>query len=484
MRRIASTITALLTVLALALGISMSTAAVTTMTSLAFAPTASAVPPPIVDPAVDVPPPDGDPAPAMPMKQNTVCATSAVLADSQFDTIPASTAFDVTTLHKFARGDGQVVAVIDSGVQPVSRLAKLRGGGDYIQSGDGLNDCDHHGTLVAGIIAAQPSATDGFVGVAPGAEILSIRQTSAAFTEDCAGKSEAGCPAGGRVTESDRSAANLLSLAKSIVHAVNLGATIINLSVTACVDAGTPVDIRALAGALYYAAVVKDVVVIASAGNIGGQTCQTNPGYDPANPADPRNWDGVRSVSLPSYFGKLLLSVGGTTLTGDPYVNSMPGPWVGVGAPSMNIVSLDPTEPTPGALTNAALVKGQPIPLNGTSFGAAYVSGLAALIRELHPDLKARQVINRIMAKAHTPANGWNNILGAGVIDPVAALTADDIPPGELVAPGVPSIQAQPPLPIPARDTTSRDYALIAVAITFALLAAALLTVFAFRKSN
>lgn len=482
MRRLASVAIALLSVIALALGISAASA-VTIAASVAMAPPAAAVPPPIVDPAVDVPPPDGNPAPAMPMKQNTVCATSAVLADSQFDTIPANTAFDVAALHKFARGDGQVVAVIDSGVAPVSRIGKLRGGGDYIESGDGLNDCDHHGTLVAGIIAAQPSSTDGFVGVAPGAEILSIRQTSAAFTEDCAGRAEAGCPPGGRVTEADRSAANLMSLAKSIVHAINLGATVINLSVTACVDAGTPVDIRALAGALYYA-YVKDVVVIASAGNIGGQTCQTNPGYDPANPSDPRNWDGVRSVSLPSYFDKLLLSVGGTTLTGDPYVNSMPGPWVGVAAPAMNIVSLDPTEPTPGALTNAALVKGAPIPLNGTSFAAAYVSGLAALIRELHPDLKARQVINRIMAKAHTPANGWNNILGAGVIDPVAALTSDDIPPGELVAPGVPSIQAQPPLQTAAPDTTGRDYALGAFAIAAALLAAALLTVFAFRKNK
>jgi membrane-anchored mycosin MYCP len=441
---------------------------------LGLAPAASAIPQPTIDPAIDVAPPDGDPAPTVRMKQSTVCATSAVLTDSQFATIPASAVFEVNELHHFARGDGQVVAVIDSGVQPVSRLPRLRGGGDYIVSGDGLSDCDHHGTLIAGIIAADASPNDGFIGVAPTAEIISIRQTSAAFQEDDP-------PAGW--SQADRSAANLSALAKSIVHAANLGATVINMSVTACVDAGSPVDLRALAGALYYAAVVKNVVIVAAAGNIGHQTCQTNPGFDPANPSDHRNWDGVRSVSLPSYFSDLVLSIGGTTLTGDPYVNTMPGPWVGAAAPAMNIVSLDPTEPTPGALTNAEIVKGAPIPLNGTSFATGYVSGLAALIREKYPDLTAHQVINRIIATAHTPAKGLNNAFGAGPIDPVAALT-NQISAGDPIAPGVPSVHAPNPKPVPPPDHTARTAAFITLGVAAAVLVALTLTVFAFRKST
>lgn len=446
--------------------------------ALPLAPPAAAIPPPVIDPAVDIAPPDTDPAPAWPMKQTTVCNTSAVLADSQFDSIPASAAFGVDDLHNFARGDGQIVAVIDSGVQPVSRLPRLRGGGDYIMSGDadskGLSDCDHHGTLIAGIIAAAPSPNDKFIGVAPGAEIISIRQTSAAFGEEN--------PPQGR-TEADRSAANLMTLAKSIVHAANLGATVINLAVTACVDAGNPVDLRSLAGALHYAAVDKNIVIVAAAGNTGGQTCQPNPGYDPANPGDPRNWDGVVSVSLPSYFSDLVLSVAGSDLTGAPYVNTMPGPWVGVAAPAMNMVSLDPTEPTPGALTNAALVKGVPTPLNGTSFATAYVSGLAALIREKHPELTARQVINRIIATAHTPAEGLNNTLGAGIVDATAALTAD-VPKGDPIAPGVPSAKLPPPAPAPPPDHTARNAALIAVGSALAVLVVIGLTVFAVRKSS
>lgn len=446
-------------------------AAALLLTAVPVAAPAAAIPAPVIDPAVDIAPPDTDPAPAWPMKQSSVCATSAVLADSQFNSIPAAAAFGVDELHNFARGDGQIVAVIDSGVQRVSRLDRLRGGGDYIMSGDGLSDCDHHGTLVAGIIAAAPSPNDKFIGVAPGAEIVSIRQTSAAFAEEN--------PPQGR-TEADRSGANMMSLAKSIVHAVNLGATVINLSVTACVDAGSPADLRAVAGALQYAAVEKNAVIVSAAGNVGN-TCQANPGYDPANPSDPRNWDGVKSVSLPSYFSNLVLSVGGSDLTGAPYVNTMSGPWVGVAAPAMNIVSLDPTEPTPGALTNAALVKGVPTPINGTSFATAYVSGLAALIREKHPDLTARQVINRIIATAHTPAKGLNNTLGAGIVDPVAALTAN-VPKGDPIAPGVPSSKLPPPAAPAPPDHTPRNVAVVAVCGAFAVLAVIGLIVFAVRK--
>ncbi|WP_100514045.1 type VII secretion-associated serine protease mycosin [Mycobacteroides abscessus] len=439
-------------------------------------PTATAVPPPHVDPAVDIAPPDGDPGPALPMKQNTNCATSVVMADSQFGSIPASSVFNVSELHKYARGDGQIVAVIDSGVQPVSRLPRLRGGGDYLMRGDGLSDCDHHGTLVAGIIAAQPSATDAFVGVAPGAEILSIRQTSAAFTLD-------NPPQG--YTENDKSAANMLSLAESIVHAANLGATVINLSVTACLDAGSPVDLHALAGALDYAVRVKDVVIVTAAGNLT-ERCQPNPGFDPANPGDKRNWDGVRSISLPSYYWDHVLSVGGSELQGDPYANSMPGPWVGVAAPAMNIVSLDPTEPTPGALTNGSIVKGVPTPINGTSFASAYVAGLAALIREKYSTtgdprdrLSAHQVINRILQTAHTPADGLNNVFGYGLVDPVAALTAN-VPKGDIVAPGIPSVRVDVPAPAPPRDRLGEEWVIGFGIAAIAVVAVLALALFAF----
>lgn len=428
----------------------------------------AAVPRWAFDAARDIAPPDTPPASVYPMKQTRQCGQSAVLADSQFTQIPASVAFGVDALHAFARGDGQVVAVIDSGVSKVSRLANLTGGGDYLTGSDGLEDCDHHGTLVAGIIAAQPSSQDGFIGVAPGAALISIRQTSGQFTEDTAAM-----PGAPLLSAADKSAANMLTLAKSIVHAANLGATVINLSLVACVDAGHLPDLRVLAGALKYANVDKNVVIVAAAGNKNGQTCQDNPGYDPNTPTDSRNWTGTQSVALPAYFDDFVLSVGGTTLTGDPYANSMPGPWVGVAAPADNIVSLDPTEPAPGALVNALInEKGEPGPVNGTSYAAAYVSGLAALVRERHPDLTAHQVITRIKATAHTPSNSISNVFGAGIVDPVAALTAV-LPPGPPVAAGIPAAAAEKYVPPPPPDTLARNTAALVIAAAVVVLAAA-----------
>jgi membrane-anchored mycosin MYCP len=84
------------------------------------------------------------------------------------------------------------------------------------------------------------------------------------------------------------------------------------------------------------------------------------------------------------------------------------------------------------------LKEGENIPINGTSLASAYVSGLAALIREKFPNLTAHQVIGRITDTAHDPGTDVANLLGHGVVDPVAALTAT-LPAGPKVAAGVPA---------------------------------------------
>ena len=81
-------------------------------------------------------------------------------------------------MHALATGTGQTIAVIDTGVAPGDRFgARLRGGGDYLTGGDGLDDCDGHGTAVAGLLAASPdpagtAGRDGVVGIAPGAQLV------------------------------------------------------------------------------------------------------------------------------------------------------------------------------------------------------------------------------------------------------------------------------------------------------------------------
>ncbi|NLE82310.1 MAG: type VII secretion-associated serine protease mycosin, partial [Rhodococcus sp.] len=324
----------------------------------------------------------------------------------------ANVAFGVDELHRYATGEGITVAVIDSGVSPNVRLPGLIGGGDYIGTTNGLQDCDHHGTLVAGIIAATPSESDGFVGVAPDATVRSIRQTSSAFEPVDKGPD---APDGG--------ASTLATLARSIVHAANSDVDVINLSVTACYPTDEFVDTSDVAAALRYAVDVKDIVVITAAGNSDSESCSSNPGFDPANGGDPRNWDGVTHVSMPSFYSPLALSVGGTTLNGQAYTGTMAGPWVSVAAPAVDIVSLDPTKGDIGGLTNATVGKDGPRPITGTSFASAYVAGLEALIREKYPDLSATEVVDRIRNTAHTPGSGDRNLIGDGVVDPIAALT-------------------------------------------------------------
>jgi membrane-anchored mycosin MYCP len=84
------------------------------------------------------------------------------------------------------------------------------------------------------------------------------------------------------------------------------------------------------------------------------------------------------------------------------------------------------------------------------------VSGLAALIREKFPNLTAHQVIGRITDTAHDPGTDVANLLGHGVVDPVAALTAT-LPAGPKVAAGVPAqgVSALPDAVKP--DTLARD---------------------------
>jgi len=52
------------------------------------------------------------------------------------------------------------------------------------------------------------------------------------------------------------------------------------------------------------------------------------------------------------------------------------------------------------------------------------VSGIVALVRSRSPELTARQVMRRIEATALRPTAGWDPVVGHGVIDALAAVSA------------------------------------------------------------
>ena len=108
--------------------------------------------------------------------QDITCAVGAPAGET--DDIHTSEASEARSqLHRLATGAGVKVAVIDTGVAGHPQLNQLSGGADFVtpDTPEPFKDCDAHGTVVAGIIAG----TDA--GIAPDAEILSIRQSSAHY---------------------------------------------------------------------------------------------------------------------------------------------------------------------------------------------------------------------------------------------------------------------------------------------------------------
>lgn len=420
-----------------------------------LSPPAGAITPPEVD-ARAVPPP-GTPGPPQPMARRGECVATAVVPGTDPGAVnPNQLSLNLAEAWRHSRGEGQTVAVIDTGVKPGPRLPNVEGGGDFVESTDGLTDCDGHGTLVAGLIAGQPG-NDGFSGVAPAARLISIRQTSAKYSPRNPGEDPALA----------RASIDVTSLARAIVRAADLGARVINVSAVTCLPANKTLDQSELGAALRYAAAEKDAVIVAAAGNIqGGMTtgsaCESNPLSDPAGTDDSRNWAGVSAVSIPSWWQPYVLSVGSLAPTGAPSTFTMSGPWVGIAAPGENIVSL--SNGPDGGLAN-----GQPndqqelFPISGTSYSSAYVAGVAALVRSKFPELRADEVVRRITATANGAARSPSNLVGAGGVDPVAALTWD-VP----AAPGADAVAvkpvAAPQAPAP-KDSTPRTIAFVGTGV-------------------
>ena len=164
------------------------------------------------------------------------------------------------------------------------------------------------------------------------------------------------------------------------------------------------------------------------------------------------------TIASPAWYDDYVLTVGSVDPTGAASSFSLGGPWVDVAAPGTGITSLHPTSP---GLTNGVYgPDGAVQSFNGTSFAAPFVAATAALVRSVHPELTALQVMQRIEATAHAPAQGWNPYVGHGVIDPLAAVTGE-LAPGERVKVNHQSVSIDPLPTPPTPDNRSRDTALV-----------------------
>lgn len=288
------------------------------------------------------------------------------------------------------------VAVIDTGVDRVNPQLRdavdVGAGRDFIEAGgDGTHDTVGHGTKVAGLIAARPRAGTGFVGLAPEATIIAIRQND--------GQGGAG---------SD-------TLSRAIDHAVDAQAQIINISQ----DTDEPVGPDSMLGRAVGRAVARNVLVIASAGN-----------------------DGLSGEKHPTYPAALpgVLAVGSSDRNNERAAFSQPGAFVGLAAPGVDMVS---TVPGFGQCVDS-----------GTSFSAPYVAGVAALVRAEHPQWSPQQVVWQLQSTAERSVNGRDDYVGWGVVDPVRALTQDhEAPRPPVPDPGPPAAAAPEPAALRTGET-------------------------------
>ncbi|GGM67305.1 hypothetical protein GCM10012275_42360 [Longimycelium tulufanense] len=289
---------------------------------------------------------------------------------------------DVRTAHRISRGEGVVVAVIDSGVEaghPALTGQVLPGavfGAEGTDGGRHDRGQNGHGTAMAGLIAGRGGGPNLLLGVAPQAKLLPLALPS----------------------ESEQWLAHL---AEAIRYATDHGAKVINLSLGGAGE--TPADVVA---AVEYA-LSQDVVVVAAAGNAERTGNKV---------AAPGNVPGV-------------LTVAGLDRDGQPWSRSGHGPQVAIAAPATDIISTAPP---------SRFVSGYAI-TDGTSSATALVSGAAALVRAAHPDLDAANVVNRLVRTAQDVGPpGRDDATGFGVVRPLEAVRAEvpTVPENPLGTPG------------------------------------------------
>lgn len=269
---------------------------------------------------------------------------------------------NVDAAHQITRGNGVVVAVLDTGVRadhPDLRDAVLPGFDTApTYAGDGRTDNDGHGTSMAGLIAGRGhDGSNGVVGIAPDAKILPVK-----------------IPLGTLASETETNTA--------IKWATDHGARVMNLSFG---SEGSSRFRSAIAEAQ-----AADVVMVAGSGNL---------------PDDGKHFPGAYPE---------VLTVGAVDRDGKVASFSRTGPQVDLVAPGVDITS--PYRDSSGGYFTGF----------GTSQSTAIVSGAAALVRAKFPNLSAAEVIHRLTASAIDKGPpGRDDQYGYGVVNIVGALTAD-----------------------------------------------------------
>jgi subtilisin family serine protease len=278
---------------------------------------------------------------------------------------------------RVATGKGVTVAVVDSGIDVTNEHLRnaVIGGVNLVGDGeraDGMSDLFGHGTAIAGVISGERVAGSEMVGLARDAKLLSVR----VYRGDDAESIKAGF------------GPDDVLMAEGIRWAVDHGATIINVSMSAEDDA------IELQNAVDYAT-SHDVLVVASAGNRNTSTEKADsPRYPAADPG--------------------ALSVTAVNTNGDVTEASIHGSHIDVAAPGQSVLTV---QAGGGDCVFAA-------DHESTSYATAYTSAAAALVAQAHPDESPAQWSYRLMATAiRFNPEARNDLAGWGIIQPLDAIT-------------------------------------------------------------
>ena len=382
------------------------TAAVATLAALLLASAtpsarAAAVDPPGPPPLRAAAPSGVRPGPAPGLRAPDRCAPP--LADRAAAPVDSGAKrLQLAAVHRVATGAGQRVAVIDTGVAPVSGLldpAKVVVGPDLSFESQDIDtrylDTYGHGTNMAGIIAGREVAagdgaayaadTSNYYGMAPDARLVSLKLADH----------------GGAVDVSQMIAA--IDWVVSNRWTAGLNIRVLNISY------GTISKQNAQADPLSWAAEQAwklGVVVVASAGNDGDSTIGlASPAYNPwviaVGAEDTKGTTSYSDDTVPSFSEK--------------GINN--GRHPDVVAPGVGIVSLGVPgsllyQTYPSARVGNGFLRG-----SGTSQSAAVVSGAVALLLQQHSWLTPDDVKAHLTSTATALAATSVSAQGSGAID-------------------------------------------------------------------
>lgn len=361
-------------------------------------------------------------------------------------------AFDA---HRLATGAGTRIAVIDDGVfaehpdiqQNFNLEASVRINDGRIFPSRGLNGYGH-GTFVAGVAAAGNDGTEGVVGVAPDAELVSVSPTFG-------GGGPAIDPVGLELFLSD--------VIRAMEYATRIGADVMNLSlgvlfdfpaafvrflrvltdylafnsspqtVTVIASGNDGIDFSVESGLYDFPGSVPNALTVGSTGPNDRRTSYSTYGAGFVNVGAPgggyetvvrefcaADGDGDDTGRISSDATGLLLpgaTVGDACeLPAYPYPrNYIFGPL----PPDSVIAQYLTTYPTAGLLSSDRYYAY----LAGTSFAAPQVAGVVALVRELAPELPAAAVQRVITATADEVPGESRAGLGAGRVNAERAVS-------------------------------------------------------------